>query len=89
MMTTRNTILSTLVVLALLLLVFNALTPLVEAKGDQATSGPLGDLGRFIRSQDIKTDVTIFVVGAVSVIAGFGARDVIARRRQRRLNANH
>ena len=35
--------------------------------------------GRFVRSDRVKTDVTIAVVGLSTFITGFGMRDVIGR----------
>jgi len=44
-----------------------------------------GDLERFVRSKDVKAEVTIIVVGVSAFVAGFGLRDVIGRWRGRAL----
>ena len=53
---------------------------MVVAPGDKTSD----DVGKFVSSKDIKTDVTLIVVAATSFIIGFGARDIIARWNARR-----
>ena len=43
-----------------------------------------GEPAGTLQSQNLKTDVIIALVGLASLIGGFGLRDVIARRKQRR-----
>jgi len=59
---------------------------LAEAKGGEEEA-PKGrsELDKFLKSQDLRVDVTLAIVGGASFIAGFGVRDAIARRRQRNL----
>ncbi len=46
-------------------------------------TGLLPALGRFLRSSETKSNVTIIVAGFASFIIGFGFRDVIGRIRSR------
>ena len=81
MISVRAKIVAVLILLGLVALGFYVLASLGDGKGGE--TGLLGDLGRFLKSSDVKSDVTIFVVGLSSFVIGFGLRDVIGRRRLR------
>ena len=85
MMFVRGKIVAALILLGLVASFFYVLTNLGEGKGAEA--GPLGDLAGFLRSSDVKSEVTIVVVGLSSFVIGLGLRDVLGRMRLRSTRA--
>ncbi|MBI2184283.1 MAG: hypothetical protein HYU39_04905 [Thaumarchaeota archaeon] len=58
---------------------------LAEAKGGGEEKAPnaTNDIEKFLKSQDTKLNVTLAIVGGTSFVVGFGARDILGRRKQR------
>ena len=73
----RRKLVIALIVLAVIVAFVYALTALSGGRGD---NDALWGLSGFLRSNNVKSDVTILVVGFASFIIGFGLRDVIGRR---------
>jgi len=60
-----------------------ALLAEVKGRGEEAVKGKSdNEFNKFLKSQDLKIDVALAIVGGASFIAGFGVRDVIGGRRR-------